>query len=272
MRSQPVRRHAAAGLTLALVALGASGCMRVEAEFIVHADDTAEVTTLVVYQDAALEALSEPAGMTPESYLSAAGFDAAGLAQQAGPDAQLEPYAAAGYSGWTISGVPPVPFADAELPLGVAGSLALARVGDEIRLTGEVNLTAEEFDFSNVAADPALAAILDEPQARLVFVFPGAVQSANGSIDGNRVTFDVLVGEVTQIEAVAAAPAAPNPAVEPSTATNPPPSPSDGPGQPTPSAPSTAIDTPPIILSLVAIGTALLGVALAVAAVRQRRR
>src|SRR6187402_2708587 len=130
---------------------------------------------------------------------AAMGGSDADVAQQLYDDSGLQttwsrswthPYAADGYSGIEVT------FRDEPLATFAPTSdrFGITRVGDEFVVSGKASSTE-----SDQAADAA-----DTPDMTVTIAFPGPVTSANGTIDGNTVSWD-LVGGPPQLEARASA-------------------------------------------------------------------
>ncbi|MDR1189183.1 MAG: hypothetical protein LBK95_17330 [Bifidobacteriaceae bacterium] len=198
--TQRLKKSALAlGLT-ALMVVGLSACMKMDAEFTVNTDNTVSSKMIVAGQDSVLEPAAAMAGVSVRELL-AQSMESSGQSLD-DPDVKYEEYAADGYTGWTITSTKPQPLGDFQGETAQAGSMSLIRDGDEFKLTGTVDMTSEA---SAMGGSDEAASMMEGVDIKFTFIFPGKVKSSTGTIDGNKVTFTPKVGESTSIEAVASA-------------------------------------------------------------------
>jgi hypothetical protein len=86
---------------------------------------------------------------------------------------------------------------------GGEDALSIERQGDRFVVSGALDLTMDEADTEGIPFDPQQ--MFDEADIRITLSFPGDVESSNGDVDGNTVTWTPTVGERTQLNAVASA-------------------------------------------------------------------
>lgn len=170
----------AALATLVVVAL--AGCVRVQIDLTLTAEDTVNGTMVLALQEGIGELLDTTDDAAAEQLFgdTAASFD----------DAAVSPYEQDGYAGQkvTFEGQP-------------IGSFALA--------TGEFTVSRDGENYVvNGPVDPTVAAngaeIPDAAQLRLSVTFPGPVYEHNGSLEGRTVTWD-LTQAPAELHAVGAA-------------------------------------------------------------------
>ncbi|MDR2374059.1 MAG: hypothetical protein LBD77_08185 [Bifidobacteriaceae bacterium] len=211
MEHRPGRKLAAAlAATLwAALTLGLAGCIKFEGEIAVEPDDTIAVTYTVAYEDAFLEEMAAAQDITVAELLESA--DVGAQLQNSpgfGDSFTVADYAAEGYTGWVLASTENQPLNDLSEPIPGyrAGELKLRHEGEQFILSGSIDLTGSQFDLPSAYGDsPEVARWVESAEVKLIFVFPGPIESASGAIDANSVTFSCRVGEVTEVSAVAAA-------------------------------------------------------------------
>ena len=168
----------------AAAALALSGCMRFSADLTVKEDNTVDGSYVIAVEKGSGAAM----GGTDTSVAQGL-FDDSGL-QTDFERSWSHPYAKDGYSGVevTFRDEPLASFAPTDDRFGIS------REGDEFVVSGKASSTE-----ADDAADSG-----DNPQMTVTIAFPGPVSSANGTIDGNRVTWN-LVGGPPTLEARASA-------------------------------------------------------------------
>ena len=177
------RRLAAFGLAAA-AALALSGCMRFSADLTVKADNTVDGSYVV-----AIEKGSGSAMGGSDTSVSQGLYEDSGL-QTSFEKSWTHPYAKDGYSGIevTFRDEPLASFAPTDDRFGIT------REGDEFVVSGKASSTESTKATSSG----------DTPEMTVTIAFPGAVASANGNIDGNTVTWNLVDGPPT-LEARASA-------------------------------------------------------------------
>jgi len=187
----------------ALVGLAAvllTGCVKMQADFVINSDDTFDASIVMAYSDSALESMAAMSGMSIEEAKQQIGLDSqiADIESEFGSDAKVEPYSEGGYSGSKVSfkGQPL-----SELGKGTGdGDLTITREGDKFILNGS-------FDASDMGGMEDMPDLGEEMTPKIVFTFafPGKVTSSTGKVSGNKVTFDIVIGQVNDIQAEAGA-------------------------------------------------------------------
>jgi hypothetical protein len=181
------RIAAAAALTLLL-----AGCVRVDMDLDVAADDTVSGSAVLAVD---------------EGLLSLSGQSADELFRQLPvsdlpPGTSVDPYEEDGFVGqeFTFEAIPISEFSSDQTLGGAGDPLSITRVGDEFRVSGNLDMSSSEFQGQQVPQQ-----FLESFEFRIAITFPGPVTSATGTIDGNTVTWEPRVGENTPIRAVASA-------------------------------------------------------------------
>lgn len=152
----------------------------------INPDDTVSMDMIVAISDEAAKAL----GMEPQEAWDMAGTD---LTTDMPEGAKVTPYKQDGYTGsrFTLENQP-LGGADG---LFAGDSLSIVREGDEYVVSGEMDMTDEGGDMEG----------MEGMDIRVSMTFPGRVIEANGTIEGNKVTWVPAIGEVTEFSARAAA-------------------------------------------------------------------
>jgi hypothetical protein len=184
----------AAGRTLALIAVALllAGCVRVNMDLDVSAQNTVSGTAVLAVD----KNLVELSGQSVDDLFSSA--DLSNLPQ----GATVDPYDEDGFVGQqiTFDAVPLSEFSGGESLGGTGEELSITRVGDEFHVSGNLDMSGSEFDTSQVPQQ-----FLENFEFRISITFPGPVTSSTGAVDGNTVTWEPKIGQNTQITAVASA-------------------------------------------------------------------
>jgi len=182
--------HTAARL-LAIGALAVlmSGCMKLQMDLTVNTDETVSGSIIFAVDKQLLSSIGQT-------------FD--DITQGEAPlpsdvtDVQESAYEDDTFTGkqYEFSNVPLEKFNSPEDP----ESLNIVRSGDTYTVSGTLDLS------QNVdPTQPGMQAFIDKAEISVSMTFPGKVESSNGQIDGNTVTWTPTIGESTQITAVASA-------------------------------------------------------------------
>ncbi len=178
-------------LLVALLALLLTGCINVDMDMVVSPDDTVSGTMVLAVDRSLLELGSD--GSTEDPF---AGSD------QPVPDdlegVSVEPYDQDGFVGqrYVFDAVPLDDF-NAGTTDGTGQALQIERDGDVFRVSGVFDAGGGDED----GLDPSL--FLGGAQMQIRLAFPGDVTESTGEIDGNTVTWDLDLGESTELSAVA---------------------------------------------------------------------
>ena len=167
-------------VTLAVAAL--SGCLRFEADLTVNADDTVDGSYIVALEEGTGAAMGGS-----DTEVAKDIFDDSGLQTQF-EHQWIHDYRANGFAGVEVE------FRDEPLAsfAPTVDRFGITRDGDDFVVSGKASSTVE---------DDAAGA---NPEMTVTIAFPGPVKSANGKIDGNAVTWN-LVGGPPELEARASA-------------------------------------------------------------------
>jgi hypothetical protein len=192
------------------VTLILSGCVRVDTNLTIKADDTFESTIVLAMTDEGLDALADAMGISREEYLDQMeeAFDPDNGYSSLGDDPEgaipPKPYQKDGYTGWELAtratSIELLGAGLSEIP--GFNNISLVHEDDKFRLSGEVDLTDDAFTGGGLGG---AATSRDDAEVSLTFTFPGKVESSTGDASGNSVTFTPKVDEVTTLEAVASA-------------------------------------------------------------------
>ncbi|MCL2804180.1 MAG: hypothetical protein FWD29_09580 [Micrococcales bacterium] len=208
LRVLPKWRPAAVIGLFGLAAFVLTGCMKMEANFDIKADDTVDGTIIMAYSDDALEQMAAMSGTTTDDLLSQMDPEqmAGGFTGSMADNTEVEPYSQDGYTGSkiTMKGQSLDEMNDG----GDPDSLSIVRQGDKFVMSGKLDMS--DSDFSSTmdqlrAQSPELAASFEDISFTLTFTFPGPVISSNGQINGNSVTFQGGMGDVIDFAAEAQA-------------------------------------------------------------------
>jgi len=184
MRRTTTRLLAAAAALLSILAL--TGCVKLDQDLTINADNTVDGTVTVAFNKAMLDMV----GATAEDALSETG------AAPEGDNVTVEPYDDGTFVGqtYTLDGAP----LDELNSGGGEGDLQIVRDGENFHVTGTL-----DFSDPGLGGDGSLPA--DGFEVRIALTFPGEIVSSTGEIDGNTVTWTPELGDVVDFETVARA-------------------------------------------------------------------
>lgn len=184
MRRSTTRLLAAAAALLATLAL--TGCVKLDQDLTINADNTVDGTVTVAFDKAMLDVV----GATAEDALSETG----GLPE--GANVTVEPYDDGTFVGqtYTLEGAP----LDELNAGGGEGDLQIVRDGENFHVTGTL-----DFSGSGLGSDGSVPA--DGFEVRIALTFPGEIVSSTGEVDGKTVTWAPEMGDVVDFETVARA-------------------------------------------------------------------
>jgi hypothetical protein len=182
-------------LGAAALALVLAGCFKVDMDVEVAPDDTVSGTAVVAID----EDLLELSGQDPDQIFSDAG-------QTDLPEgASIDDYSDDGFVGQqiTFEDVPLSEFSGSDTfsGSGLGEELSIVREGDEFVVSGELDMSGEQFTGNQDIP----AQFLEKFEFTISITFPGEVRSSTGEVDGNTVTWTPTVGENTVMEARASA-------------------------------------------------------------------
>ncbi len=216
------RRRTGAVMALAMIlTVVLTGCLKMDMDLQVRADDTVDGTMVIAFDSTLLSATGQDPADAVQELLGSGS-----IVPSPGPGAvSAQPYNQDGKIGeeYTLTGVPITQFAAKP---GDDSTLVITRTGDTFTVSGEMDLSstgtssggtpapsgtadAVAFTDDSPSAAPSLpfdpSALLGSIDVRVRITFPGEVISANGAIDGTSVTWTPKAGEKVTLQAVARA-------------------------------------------------------------------
>lgn len=178
-----------------LVLLGLSGCVKLDMDLKVRADNSVDGTVIIAIDKRILDIGGQSEGDFRKQLESQGPFSGSDRPSQ-GSFAQ-HPYQADGRIGetYTFSGVPLSQFG------GKNSGLTISRRGDRFFVSGLLDLTSGS---SNSPQQQEIARrFAASAQTRIRITFPGEVLHSNGKIDGRSVTWHPKLGQKTPLTAEA---------------------------------------------------------------------
>ena len=172
-----------------------SGCMRMNMNLTVNADDTVSGSMVIAFP----KALLEQAGTTADEVMKQQGIGAS-----TEPGVTTKPYDKDGYVGSEIT-FANKPLKDLAKTTGTGSTgeeLVIKRVGDQL-------ITSGSMDLSSATADPASGMtqeILDVFDINVIIAYPGEIVSTTGEVSGNTVTWHIPAGEKVSFDTVVNSP------------------------------------------------------------------
>lgn len=168
--------------------LSLTGCIKLDMNLDVQADNTVDGTMVF----AVSKQLSELPGFNADDLGGPLESPAAGKVTS-------KPYDDGTWVGTEMqfTDVPLAEFGNAE----GGDDLTITRVGDQFKVSGSLDMSGDDTATPTEGFDPA--ALGGSAEIRIRLTFPGEVVSANGTVDGNSVTWTPKFGETLDIAAVA---------------------------------------------------------------------
>jgi hypothetical protein len=185
-RTRTLRAIGAAGLVLAL-----TGCIKLDMDLTVHADDTVDGTMIFGFNREMSDMMGEEADMFDGMMDELLDMD---LGEDAPDEVTVEPYDDGTFVGqeMTFQGMPLEEFGGDE----GTSELRLARDGDEFVFEGDMDMS-DTGEMGDVP--PGMLEGMMEFDMRVSITFPGEVLEHNGSLSGTTVTWEPEVGETNEM-------------------------------------------------------------------------
>jgi len=184
------RRLLGAAALTTFIAVGLTGCVKMDMQLDLQSDDTVDGTMIfAISSEVAQMAGQDPAALAEQ--MSGETFDFS-----KGANVQSEPYDDGEYIGTTTTfeGEPLETFG-----AGQDETMSVVRDGDEFVVSGTLDLTE-----AAMGAD-AMPGLGDSFDIKIAMTFPGKVIEHNGELSGNTVTWTPVYGEVNEFSARASA-------------------------------------------------------------------
>jgi len=184
------RRLLSAAALTTFVAVGLTGCIKMDMQLDLQSDNTVDGTMIfAISSEVAQMAGQDPATLAEQ--LSGETFDFS-----EGANVQSEPYDDGEYIGTTTTfeGEPLETFG-----AGQDESMSVVRDGDEFVVSGTFDMTEAAMGAESM---PGLG---DSFDIKIAMTFPGKVTEHNGDLSGNTVTWTPVYGEVNEFSARASA-------------------------------------------------------------------
>lgn len=194
IRAMGRRRALLRAVSVAGIAVVLTGCMKIDLDYHINADDTVD-GTMIMAIDRDLAEFSGDADSLVDEMLGDEGIPEGATAERYEDD----DYIGAQY---TLSDVP---LDELDLDTGDAESLSITHEGDEYIASGVMDLS--DTDMGGEFGDDAGAigqGFLDSLEIRIAITFPGEIIETNGEVDGTTVVWEPQVGERVEISARAA--------------------------------------------------------------------
>jgi hypothetical protein len=187
-----MKRAVRAGAGFAMLVLLLSSCIKLDMTITVSSDNTVSGTMIFAID----KHLLQLTGQSADQILQ-------GSVPSNSPGITAKPYTDATFVGqeYTFDSVPL-----SQLNAGqTTDSLHITRAGDTFTVTGSMDLSNPNGSGTDPASQQIVQQAMKTAQLKIAITFPGKVVSSNGQIDGNTVTWEPKVGEITTFEATASA-------------------------------------------------------------------
>ncbi len=170
--------------------LALSGCVKLDMDMNVRADNTVDGTLIIAVDKAVLAASGQSEADFLKQFETQGPFSGSDRPKQGTVSSTR--YDVDGLVGrsYVLKDVPLAEFG------GGAGGLTITRKGDRFFVAGQVDMTSTSAADPNAKAGPPA-------ETRIRMTFPGEVLESNGKIDGRTVTWKPKVGEKTALAAEA---------------------------------------------------------------------
>ena len=186
-----------AALTAALlVTLATTGCMKINMNLNVAANDTVSGSAVLGFSKEAVDALKQYGGDTSK-------LDSKGLFASK-PGVTVKAFDDGKFVGtqYEFKNVPLKNFAAAS----DSTSLSVVRDGDNLIVSGSLDSSGGDSTLSDAKTNPITEAFFKDSELKVVVTLPGEIKSTNGVQDGNTITWSGQIGDKISFDAVAYSP------------------------------------------------------------------
>jgi hypothetical protein len=186
-----------------IVLLATTGCVKLDMELNVSANDTVSGSATIAFSKELVEYAKNNGGDT--SALESEGMF------ESQPGVTVEEYSDEKFMGTTYRfvSVPLDKFAAAN----DSTSLKITRDGDNLVVSGELDSSGGNDDLTSAQTNPFTKAFFDGSSVTVAVTLPGEIKSTNGVQTGNKIVWEVPIGEKVTFEAVSYSPKGIDPVV-----------------------------------------------------------
>ena len=178
-----IRRIVGASALGIVVAVGLSGCLKMDMQLELQSDDTVDGTLVFAISSAVADMIGE----SPENIAEGLQQDTFDFDEGS---TRSEPYDDGEYVGTTtyFEGQPLSDFDDPD-------SVRIIREGDDFVVSGTFDMT------EGAEGGEMMPGLTDEVDMRISIAFPGKVTSHNGTLEGNTVSWQIPFSERIELQA-----------------------------------------------------------------------
>lgn len=176
-----------------------TGCIKLEMDMNVAADDTVSGTMVFAVAKSLAELSPEGSEGTPttDTLFESNAF------------VKVEPYEDEEFTGssYIFQGIPLSQF---KPDVGDGSEFAIERQGDNIVVSGILDTSSQSAELeSNPFAEAIMESIAETTSIRVAITLPGEILETNGEVQGQTVTWNGAFGEKLELQAVAVSPLSP---------------------------------------------------------------
>ncbi|MDO5494709.1 MAG: hypothetical protein Q4G64_03250, partial [bacterium] len=183
------QRRGVLAVTLAVLALFLTGCMRIHMNATINPNDTVSGGMVFAISDETAQQF----GMDPQELWDQMSAEMDTSLPDGGTQSS---YAQDGYTGTQMT------FADVPIAQWTAGTtsedLNISKQGDEYVIDGVMDFTDDSGDLDEV---PGAENLVNSMDIQISFTFPHGITDTNGTVSGNTVTWNPSFGESVEIYA-----------------------------------------------------------------------
>lgn len=190
-----MKRIFAAITAAVLVTLATTGCMQINMNLNVAANDTVSGQAKVGFSKEVYDAITSSGGNTSSLKSEGMFADKPGISSKAYDDGTFVG------TEYSFASVPLKTFATQS----DSTNLAVTRKGDNLIVSGSLDSTGGG-QINDALTNPLTQQFFETSELKVVITLPGEIKSTNGVQNGNTITWEGKIGESLKFEAVAYSP------------------------------------------------------------------
>lgn len=198
-----MKRIFAALAAAVLVTLATTGCMKINMNLNVAADDTVSGSAVVGFSKEVYDALKSSGGDTSKLNSEGMFAEKPGVSVKAFDDGKFVG------TEYAFKSVPLKNFAASS----DSTNLAVTRKGDNLIVSGSLDTSGGDSSVSDAKTNPFTKSFFKDSEMTVVVTLPGEIKSTNGVKKGNTITWTGQIGDKISFEAVAYSPKGLDPVV-----------------------------------------------------------
>jgi hypothetical protein len=191
-----MKRIFAAIAAAVLVTLTTAGCMKINMNVNVAANDTVSGSAVVGFSKEVYDAIKSSGGDTSKLNSNGMFANKPGVTVKAYDDGKFVG------TEYGFNGVPLKNFA----AKSDSTALSITRKGDNLIVSGSLDSSGGDSTVADAKSNPFTKAFFKDSELKVVVTLPGEIKSTNGERSGNTITWSGQIGDKLTIDAVAYSP------------------------------------------------------------------